>query len=139
MKHELKLVLFMAVLLFALTVMAAIVIHNANAEELPSPNASNLLDLTGGLKISDAPIGLYVAKCLRVDVVSAEADGVAAELKLPLILSDIIGVALFDGWNLIYGAYGQANKTTLKLKFWPNDIEKLENATSIYLVILAKR
>ena len=140
MRHELKTILVMLALLLVLTVIAAIVIHNAEAkaETLPSPDASNLLALTGGLRLSDTPMDLYVAECLRVDLVSAGTDGAWACLTLPYVPASITGVLLFDGWHMIHGVWQQTGEATLRLRFWPEDVARLDGTVGIYLVILAE-
>ena len=138
MRHELKTILVMLELLIVLTGIAAIVIHNASAEALPSPDAYALLSLTGDLRISDAPMNLYVAECLRVDVLRIGDDGVWSDLTLPYVPPSIMGVALFDGWHMIHGAFVQTGETTLRLLFWPEDVARLDGTVGIYLVILAE-
>ena len=139
MRHELKTVLIMLVLLLVLTVIAAIVIHNtdAKAEALPSPNASKLLALTGDLRLSDAPMDLYVAECLRVDIVSAGTDGAWADLTLPYVPPSIWGVMLFDGYHAIHGVWEQTGENILRVRFWPEDVEKMDSTVGVYLVIVA--
>lgn len=141
MRRELKIVLSMLALLIVLTVIAAIVIHNtyAKAEALPSPRVDDMLALTGDLQLSDAPINLYVAECLRVDVVSMSADGAWADLTLPYVPPSIMGVALFDGFHLINGLWQQTSETTLRLRFWPEDVGRLDGTVGLYLVILAEK
>jgi len=108
---------------------------NGNAETLQPPDAA----LTGDLRISEAPRDLYVAECLRVDVVSVSADGAWADLKLPYVPPSIWGVALFDGYHMIRGVWTQTGETTLRLFFWPEDLARLDGTVGIYLVILAEK
>ena len=139
MKREKAILLLELALTLVLAVAAVAVIHNAGAEALPSPDASALLNLTGDLRLSDAPLEIRVAECLRVDVVSAGMDGAYADLTLPYVPPGIMGVALFDGWHLINGAWEQTGENTLRLRFWPEDLAKLDGTVGIYLVILAEK
>lgn len=124
-------------LMITLTLMA-LVIGNVHAEALPSPDASALLYLSGDLQLSEAPMDIYVAECLRVDVVRIGDDGVWGDLKLPYVPPGILGVALFDGFHLIYGVFQPIGETTLRLMFWPEDVARLDGSVGIYLVILAE-
>ena len=100
MKNDMRPIDWIAlVLLFVLTIVAVVVVHNAGAEALPSPDAKTLLALDGDLKLSDAPLDIHVAECLRVDIVSGGEDGTWADLTLPKVPPGIVGVALFDGWH----------------------------------------
>lgn len=137
MRRELKNALLLLALVVALAVVAVIVVHNAKAEALPSPDAKTMLALSGDLLLSDAPMDIYVAECLRVDVVRTSSDGAWAELSLPYIPPGILSVALFDGWHMIHSIWQQTSETTLQVKFWTNDIERLDGTVGIYLVILA--
>ena len=112
--------------------------HTGHAEALPSPDASSMLALTGDLRLSDAPMNLYVAECLRVDVVSIGEDGAWGDLTLPYVPPGILSVALFDGWHMIHGAFVQTGETTLRLLFWPEDVARLDGTVGIYLVVLAE-
>ncbi|MBR3019561.1 MAG: hypothetical protein IKH57_21195 [Clostridia bacterium] len=139
MKNDMRPIDWIAlVLLFVLTIVAVVVVHNAGAEALPSPDAKTLLALDGDLKLSDAPLDIHVAECLRVDIVSGGEDGTWADLTLPKVPPGIVGVALFDGWHLIYGVWEQTGETTLRLRFWPEDVARLDGTVGIYLVILAE-
>ena len=120
--------------IIALITFAVFAFSTGNAEVLPPPDAA----LTGDLRPSEAPMGLYVAECLRVDVVSVSADGAWAELKLPYVPPSIWGVVLFDGWHVMYGDWEQADDTTLRLHFWPDDLERLDGTVGLYLMILAE-
>ncbi len=114
------------------------VTRTGHAEALPSPDAASLLALNGDLQLSDAPMNIHVAECLRVDVVSAGTDGVWSDLTLPYVPPSIMGVALFDGWHMIHGVWTQIGETTLRLFFWPEDVARLDGTVGIYLVILAE-
>ena len=138
MRRELKNVLLLIALVVALALLAVIVVHNAKAEALLSPDAKTMLALSGDLRLSDAPMDIYVAECLRVDVVRTSSDGAWAELTLPYVPPGILSVALFDGWHMIHGAWQQAGETTLRVRFWANDIERLDGTIGIYLVVLAE-
>lgn len=137
MRRELKNTLLFIALVLVLAVAAVIVANNARAEALPSPDAASMLALSGDLRLSDAPMDIYVADCLRVDVVSVSADGAWADLKLPYVPPSIWGLALFDGYHMIHGVWTQAGDT-LRLYFWPEDLERLDGTVGIYLVILAE-
>lgn len=137
MRRELKNTMLLVAVMLALAVVVVIVAHNARAEALPSPDAVSMLALSGDLRLSDAPMDIYVADCLRVDVVSVSADGAWAELKLPYVPPSIWGVALFDGYHMIHGVWAQAGDT-LRLFFWPEDLARLDGTVGIYLVILAE-
>lgn len=140
MRRELKIIFAMLALLLVMTVIAAIVIHNtdAKAEALPSPRVDDMLALSGDLQLSDAPMDLYVAECLRVDVVSMSTDGAWADLTLPYVPPSIWGVALFDGYHMIHGVWERIGENTLHLRFWPEDVARLDGTVGIYLVILAE-
>lgn len=133
MKSEVKLVMGLLALLIVLTIATGIVM--AKADALPAQEAPAL---TGDLRLSDAPMGLYVAECMRVDLVSAGADGAWADLTLPYVPPSIAGVMLFDGWHMIHGVWEQTGETTLRLRFWPEDVARLDGTVGIYLVVLAE-
>lgn len=109
-------------------------VNTGNAEVLPPPDAA----LTGDLRISEAPMDLYVAECLRVDVASISADGAWADLTLPYVPPSIWGVALFDGYHAIHGVWTQTEENTLRVLFWREDVTRLDGTVGIYLVILAE-
>ena len=71
MRRELKTIWVMLALLIILAVGAVIWMHSAKADALA---------MTGDFRLSDAPMDLYVAACLRVDVVSMDEDGAHADL-----------------------------------------------------------
>lgn len=121
-----------------LVLVFVIVTSPGHAEALPSPDAASLLAITGDLRLSDAPVDLYVAECLRVDLVSVHEDGAWGDLTLPYVPPGILGVMLFDGWHLIPGVWTQTAETTLRLFFWADDLERLDGTVGIYLVILAE-
>ena len=134
MRNELKIIAILLALLILIAVSAVIIVHNAHAEALPPA-------LSGGLRISDAPVDLYAAAILRVDVDPSKWDdqGLWADLTLPYVPPGIVGVALFDGWHLIYGVWQQTGENTLRLRFWPSDLQRLDGTVGVYLVILAER
>ena len=140
MKKELKNALGLLALVLVLAVAAVIVVTNAGAEALPSPEASALVALSGDLKLSEAPLNIYVAECLRVDVAlcGPACQGIKADLTLPYVPPSIWGVALFDGWHLVQGAWEQTGETTMRLFFWQEDVERLDGTVGIYLVVLAE-
>ena len=124
-------------------IMAALVLlacsnYGAYAEALPSPNVADLVKLSGDLELSGAPIEMYVLECVRVNVARIGADGAWGDLTLPYVPPSIWGVVLFDGWHLMYGDWEQVNETTLRLHFWPEDLEKLDGTVGLYLLILAE-
>lgn len=106
------------------------------AEALPSPDASALLSLSGDLRLSEAPMDIRVAECLRVDVLRIGDDGVWGDLTLPYVPPSIMGVALFDGFHLIYGVFQPIGETALRIMFWPEDVMRMDGTVGIYLVIL---
>ena len=116
-----------------------IVTSPGHAEILPSPDAASLLAITGDLRLSDAPVDLYVAECLRVDLVSVHEDGAWGDLTLPYVPPGILGVMLFDGWHLIPGVWTQTGETTLRLFFWPEDVARLDGTVGLYLLIVAEK
>jgi hypothetical protein len=134
MRSEVKLVMGLLALLIVLTIAAGIVI--AKAEALPAQEAPAL---TGDLQLSGAPGELTVVACLRVDVVSMSADGAWADLTLPYVPPSIAGVMLFDGWHMIHGVWEQTGESILHLRFWPDDLQRLDGTVGIYLVILAAK
>lgn len=138
MRRELKNVLLLIALVLALAVVAMIVVNRASAEALPSPDAKAMLALSGDLRLSDAPVDVYVAECLRVDVANTSSDGVWAELELPYVPPGILSIALVDGFHMIHGVWQQTSETTLQVRFWANDIERLDGTIGIYLVVLAE-
>lgn len=138
MRRELKNALLLVAVMLALAVVVVIVAHNAKAEALPSPDAASMLALSGDLRLSEAPMDIYVADCLRVDVVSVSADEAWAELKLPYVPPSIWGVALFDGYHMIHGVWTQAGDT-LRMFFWPDDLARLDGTVGLYLLIVAEK
>ena len=113
-------------------------VYRAHAEALPSPNVADLVKLQGDLELSGAPIEMYVLECVRVNVARIGADGAWGDLTLPYVPPSIWGVVLFDGWHLMYGDWEQVNETTLRLHFWPEDLEKLDGTVGLYMLILAE-
>ena len=109
------------------------------AEALPSPEGPALVTLDGDLRLSDFPMDLRVAECLRVDVAGWSADGASCELTLPNIPPGIRYIALFDGYHLILGKWEQADETALKISFPAREMEKLDGYTGVYLVIITGR
>lgn len=132
MRREIKIVLFILALLM-LAIAAIVFVRHAEAETLPTQNVT----LTGDFRLSDAPQELYVAKCLRVDLVSAGSDGPWADLTLPYIPPNISDVLLFDGWHVIRAWWEQIDENTLCIRFEPWDVAKLDGTVGVYLVILA--
>ena len=110
--------------------------HNAKADALP-PDPPALV-LAGDLRLSDAPMDLYMAACLRVDVVSMDVDGAWADLTLPYVPPSIAYVLLFDGWHLIHGAWEQTGEPTLRVRFRADELAALDGTVGVYLVILAE-
>lgn len=111
--------------------------YGAFAEALPSPDAASMVSLEGGMTLSGAPLELHIAECLRVDIVSADADGVWGDLTLPYVPPSIWGVALFDGWHFIYGEWTQTGEDALRIHFWTKDAAKLDGTVGLYLLIVA--
>lgn len=109
-------------------------VNAGTAETLPPPDAA----LTGDLRISEAPMDLYVAECLRVDVASMSADGAWADLTLPYVPPSIFSVILFDGYHVIHGVWQWIGGDTLRVFFWPSDVARLDGTVGVYLVILAE-
>ena len=138
MRREQRNAMLLVAVMLALAVVVVIVTHNAKAEALLSLDAAALLALSGDLRLSDAPMDIYVADCLRVDVVSVSADGAWAELKLPYVPPSIWGVALYDGWHLIYAAWEPVGDNALQLQFRAKDLARLDGTVGLYLVILAE-
>lgn len=126
------------ILALALALYVAFAFGTVCAEALPSPDASALLALSGDLRLSEAPMDIRVAECLRVDVLRIGDDGVWSDLTLPYVPPGILGVALFDGFHLIYGVWMQTGETALRVMFWPEDVARLDGSVGIYLVILAE-
>ena len=124
-------------------IMAALLVlacsnYGAYAEALPSPTVADLVRLSGDLELSDAPDNLYILDCVRVTVKRIGADGSWGDLTLPYVPPSIWGVVLFDGWHLMYGDWAQLDDTTLRLHFWPDDLERLDGTVGLYLLILAE-
>ena len=136
MRRELKNILLLIALVLAMAVVAVIVVNNAKAEALFSQDAAHLLSLTGDMRLSEAPVEFRLAECLRVDVVSISNDGVWGDLTLPYVPPSILGAALFDGFHICYGVWQQVGETTLRLRFWPEDVARLDGTVGIYLIIL---
>lgn len=109
------------------------------AEALPSPDAASMVSLEGGMTLSGAPLELHIAECLRVDIVSAGPDGVWGDLTLPYVPPSIWGVALFDGWHLIYGEWTQTGDAALRIRFRAEDAAKLDGTVGLYLLIVAEK
>lgn len=121
--------------IIALLSLVLFAVNAGTAETLPSPDAA----LTGDLRLSEAPMDLYVVECLRVDVASMSADGAWADLTLPYVPpSSIFGVILFDGYHAIHGVFTQTEENTLRVLFWREDVSSLDGTVGIYLVILAE-
>lgn len=118
----------------ALLALVFFALNTGNAEVLPPPDAA----LTGDLRISEAPMDLYVAECLRVDVVSMSTDGAWTDLTLPYVPPSIFSVILFDGYHAIHGVWTQTEENTLRVLFWREDVLSLDGTVGIYLVILAE-
>ena len=133
MRNELKIVAILLALLILIATSAVIIVHNAHADALPPA-------LSGGLRISDAPVDLYAVAILRVDVDPSQWDdhGVWADLTLPYVPPSICAVLLFDGWHVVYGIWNQTEENTLRLRFWADDLERLDGTVGVYLVILAE-
>ena len=132
--RELKIIAILLALLILIAASAVIIVHNAHAEALPPA-------LSGGLRISDAPVDLYAAAILRVDVDPSHWDdqGLWADLTLPYVPPGIFSVALFDGYHMVYGVWEQTGGSTLRLRFWPEDVARLDGTVGVYLVILASK
>ena len=107
-------------------------------EALPSPSVADLVKIEGDLAKSDAPIELYVAECVRVDLVNIQTDGAWGDLTLPYVPPSIWGVMLFDGYHLMHGSFEQAGENTLRVHFWPDDLARLDGTVGLYLLILAE-
>lgn len=111
--------------------------QSAHAEALPSPDAASMLRLEGDLRISEAPVELYIADCLRVDVARIGQDGAWGDLTLPYVPPSIVGVMLYDGWHLINGQFERTGEATLRILFRAEDLAALDGTVGLYLVILA--
>ena len=125
-------------------IMAALLVlalsnYGAYAEALPSPNVADLVKIDGDLAKSDAPMHLYILECVRVDVKRIGKDGIWGDLTLPYVPPSIWGVVLFDGWHVMYGDWEQADDTTLRLHFWPDDLARLDGTVGLYLLIVAEK
>ena len=136
MRRELKIIWVILALLIILALVAVVWMHNAKADALP-PDPPALV-LAGDLRLSDAPMDLYMAACLRVDVVSMDVDGAWADLTLPYVPPSIAYVLLFDGWHLIHGAWEQTGEPTLRVRFRADELAALDGTVGVYLVILAE-
>lgn len=133
MKRELKILWTLLALLVIAAVAAVVMAQTVQAEALP--------ELTGGLRISEAPVDMRVAECLRVDVAwpDADEDAISAELTLPYVPPSIWGVALYDGYRLIYSAWEQTGDNTLQLQFRIRDLVRLDGTVGLYLLIVAEK
>ena len=118
------------VLLIVSTVLLA-AFRGAGAEALPV--------LSGDLALTGADTEIRVAECLRVDVTRCETDGTWAELTLPEMPSSIADVMLYDGWHMIHARWTLTGRNTLRVRFFPGDITRLDGTVGIYLLILAER
>ena len=111
----------------------------AYAEALPSPTVADMVKLSGDLEISEAPPDLYVLECVRVNVARIGNDGAWGDLTLPYVPPGIWGAVLFDGYHLLHGSFEQTGENTLRVHFWPDDLQRLDGTVGLYLLILAEK
>ena len=139
-KHEkLAYIGLSALVLLIVVTLIFFVCRTGNAETVPSPNASALVALDGGLSLTGAEPDIRIAECLRVDVLYCEENWAVADLTLPKLPPGIMDAALFDGWHLIHARWEEIGETTLRLRFWAEDLARLDCTVGVYLVILAER
>lgn len=124
-------------------IMAALVLlalsnYGAYAEAIPSPKAADYLRLDGDLELSPAGVDLEITDCLRVNIPTVHDDGAWADLTLPYVSPSIRYILLFDGFHLFHADWEQIEDYTLRIHFWPDDVERLDGTVGIYLVILAE-
>lgn len=110
----------------------------ACAETTASPKEAALPGLKGDLELSDQPVDIRAALCLRVNLPRIGRDGAWVYLTFPKAVSGIQAVLLFDGWHLLHGEWEQINETTLRLHFLRGDLLRMDGTVGLYLLILTE-
>ena len=128
----------------ALGILAALILmacshYGAYAETVAIREGTGFITLEGCMERTGADADIFIAECLRVNLVRMETDGVWAEVTLHQMPDGICGVLLFDGWHLLHGEWKQSGENTLHLHFRPDELAKLDGTVGLYLLILADR
>ena len=139
---------FLSLLLaLILSLCGALMITNANAEELPAePVPSITVDalyrvISGVMVKSYAPFDLQIVECIRLDIetdsLPEQVTLIDAEIFFPALPKKLKSVLLYDGKHMLAAQWHWTDENAIYIAFERTDIEKMDQVQPFYLFMIA--